>query len=305
MSPEATRVGKKRQEYNIVMVPLGEGGKTRGFRATSLKLFLIGVGMCVAIVGLTLAALVYTPLAVYVPIPNPALEQKYGREIVQTQEQLRALAEDVLLLRDYNLQLRKALGEQSGVDTSTVRSVPPSLLIVQGDRLQADTGMGSRDEFSTPEGTGQYGDNGFTSAPYNAVVTSIEGFRAAFPLIAPASGFLTQQFDPSRKHFGIDFAARRGAPVYAASDGHVVFSGWTYDDGNMIIISHGGGYLTVYKHNQSLLKNAQTFVRRGEPVALVGSSGKTSLGPHLHFELWKDGVPQDPEEFLLNVQKTQ
>ncbi len=71
----------------------------------------------------------------------------------------------------------------------------------------------------------------------------------------------------------------------------------------MLIISHGGGYLTVYKHNKSLLKAARAFVERGEPVALIGTSGKTSRGPHLHFEVWKDGVPQDPDEFLLTSPK--
>ena len=85
----------------------------------------------------------------------------------------------------------------------------------------------------------------------------------------------------------------------AAADGYIVFSGWTYDDGNMVIISHGGGYFTIYKHNQSLLKSANDFVKRGQPIALLGNSGNTSYGPHLHFELWKDGQPQNPDEYLI------
>jgi len=68
----------------------------------------------------------------------------------------------------------------------------------------------------------------------------------------------------------------------------------------MIIIAHGDSYLTVYKHNQSLLKSPTAYVRRGEPIALLGNSGKTSLGPHLHFEIWKDGIPRDPSQYLLH-----
>jgi murein DD-endopeptidase MepM/ murein hydrolase activator NlpD len=101
----------------------------------------------------------------------------------------------------------------------------------------------------------------------------------------------------------MDFAGKQGTPVYAAADGHVILSGWTYDDGNMVILSHGGGYLTVYKHNRSLLIGEHSVVRRGEPIALLGTSGKTSLGPHLHFEVWKDGIPQNPADYLLTPPK--
>jgi murein DD-endopeptidase MepM/ murein hydrolase activator NlpD len=73
----------------------------------------------------------------------------------------------------------------------------------------------------------------------------------------------------------------------------------------MLIVSHGGGYLTVYKHNQSLLAGMQAVVKRGEPIAMLGTSGKTSLGPHLHFEVWKDGRPQDPEGFFFSSSRRQ
>jgi murein DD-endopeptidase MepM/ murein hydrolase activator NlpD len=79
----------------------------------------------------------------------------------------------------------------------------------------------------------------------------------------------------------------------------VIFSGWTYDDGYMIMIGHGSGYQTSYKHNEALLKEIGARVRRGEPIALLGSSGRTSSGPHLHFEVWKDAVPQDPKDYIL------
>jgi len=135
------------------------------------------------------------------------------------------------------------------------------------------------------------------------VITVGETSPSAFPLIVPVVGFVTQTFDPARNHYGIDFAGKRGTPIYAAGDGHVIFAGWTYDDGNMLIISHGGGYMTVYKHNQALLTSAQAVVTRGEPIALLGTSGKSSLGPHLHFEVWKDGLPRDPNKFLLTPVK--
>jgi murein DD-endopeptidase MepM/ murein hydrolase activator NlpD len=88
--------------------------------------------------------------------------------------------------------------------------------------------------------------------------------------------------------------------IIAAADGNVVFSGWTYNDGYVVIMSHTSGFMSLYKHNQTILKSAGSFVRRGEPIATLGTSGTTSSGPHLHFEIWKDGIPVDPSTYMIN-----
>ena len=122
-----------------------------------------------------------------------------------------------------------------------------------------------------------------------------------FPVVLPAEGYLTRGFDPAVRHYGVDIAGNVGSPVHAAADGHVVFAGWTIEDGNEIIISHPGGFLTFYKHNQSLLAVMNASVRRGDLIALLGNTGETSAGPHVHFEIWKDGVPVDPANYVLNL----
>jgi murein DD-endopeptidase MepM/ murein hydrolase activator NlpD len=299
-----TRRRKKSRLYDIVFVPIGENAPTRSFRASRLKLIVLGVTGFMFCVCLTLGVLMYTPVAMYVPIPNPALEERYGRQIVNLQERLNSLAEDVLLLRDYNIQLRKALGENVPKDSSTRRL--PSLIADNVEPMpQKESGVAERllPGGSAPEDL-EAGSDAATST-YNAVVTATEGVHAAFPLLTPTDGIVTQEFDPVHGHFGLDIAARKGTPVYAATDGYVVFAGWTYDDGNMLMLAHGGGYVTVYKHTQSTLKTAHTVVRRGEPIALVGTTGRTSFGPHLHFEVWKDGTPQDPNDFLLTPSRIQ
>ncbi|MBM2845366.1 MAG: peptidase [Bacteroidetes bacterium] len=297
MPSRETRRRSRPGMYEIVIVPVGEVGKTRRFRYSALRLWLVGGGVFLLIFVFVLVLLMYTPVAMYIPIRNPELEQKYGRQIAETQDRVNSLAEDVLILRDYNTQLRKALGERG--TKGTVASGTLSAYLTEGQATsgaQIDTGGVF---VSEPPEVQEFGDYELSGSGFNAVVTSNAGFRAAFPLLSPTEGFVTQGFDPSRKHVGIDYATKTGTPVYAGTDGYIVFSNWSYDDGNMIIIAHGGGYLTVYKHNQVLLKSSNTFVKRGELIALSGSTGKTSLGPHLHFEVWKDGVPQDPNEFLL------
>ena len=304
MVKEADRRRKTTRLYEIVFVPVGEVGATRTFRASRLKLVLLGVLAFVMSVAITLAVLIYTPVAMYVPIPNPTLEERYGRQIVNLQERLNSLAEDVLLLRDYNIQLRKALGESGIRDTSGHReSFPIAEADDRASRRETtpvqEPNPGSQSDLMMDEGGGPTGSSAaVTAAPP-------EGLRPSFPLIMPAEGVATQGFDPAHGHYGIDIAGKKGNPVYAASDGVVVFSGWTYDDGNMLMLSHGRGYLTVYKHAQALLKPSHTSVKRGEPIALIGSTGMTSVGPHLHFEVWKDGIPQDPVDFLLMSSRIQ
>ncbi len=304
MAKEANRRRKTTRQYEIVFVPVGEVGATRTFRASKLKLILLGILAFAASVAVTLAVLIYTPVAMYVPIPNPALEERYGRQIVTLQERLNNLAEDVLILRDYNVQLRKALGESGVPDTSSRRT--------QSQIAQADERVTQRDEVPVQEPTpGSQSDlvmdEGVepSGSPSAVSSPSAEGLHPSFPLTMPADGVATQGFDPANGHYGIDIASRKGNPIYAASDGIVVFSGWTYDDGNMLMISHGRGYLTVYKHAQALLKPSHASVKRGEPIALIGNTGMTSLGPHLHFEVWKDGIPQDPADFVLASSRIQ
>ena len=300
MTQEGLPRRKKKSLYEIVVVPLEKGHRARTFRATRLKLILLFAGSVLLVVVMTLAVLMYTPLALWVPIPNPELEARYGRLIQETQEKLTSLATDVILLRDYNQQLRHALGEGSARDSARARGTPVmSAEVDTGGRLPEFT---QREQGPVPE-FDEVADGG--TPGFNLVVTSGEGGRFRFPLMTPTDGYITQSFDPGRNHFGMDFAGKRGTPVYAAADGNVVFAGWTYQDGNMILVQHSSGFVTAYKHNQALLRAIQTHVSRGEPIALLGSSGKTSFGPHLHFEVWKDGVPQDPNNYLLTPARGQ
>jgi len=122
------------------------------------------------------------------------------------------------------------------------------------------------------------------------------------PSQAPVDGFLTQRIlDDSqfwqKNHYGIDIAVNEGEPVLAAASGRIIFSGWTYDLGNLIIIYHGDDYFTHYGHNQLNLFKNHGIVKRGDVIALAGSTGISS-GPHLHFEIWKSGNAIDPLVFF-------
>ena len=115
---------------------------------------------------------------------------------------------------------------------------------------------------------------------------------------APLSGMVSQDFDSNSKHFAIDIVAKTGTPVKAVADGTVIFSEWTTGTGYVIIVKHAKNFVSVYKHNGTLLKEQGDFVKSGEVIATVGSTGELTTGPHLHFELWSGGYPVNPTTFI-------
>jgi murein DD-endopeptidase MepM/ murein hydrolase activator NlpD len=117
--------------------------------------------------------------------------------------------------------------------------------------------------------------------------------------IRPVTGFISRNFDPERGHMGIDFVVKSGTPVYVSANGFIIFANYTVKDGNMIIVSHPGNYITIYKHCSSLLKKEREKVVQGELIALSGNTGEITTGSHLHFEIWKDGVPINPITILI------
>ena len=118
---------------------------------------------------------------------------------------------------------------------------------------------------------------------------------------SPIKGDITQSFNFEENHFAVDISADVGTPVKSILDGKILFSEWSVDTGHIIIIDHGDNIISVYKHNSKLLKEQNDYVQAGEVIAYSGNQGNLSSGPHLHFELWNNGTPIDPEP-LLNFQ---
>jgi murein DD-endopeptidase MepM/ murein hydrolase activator NlpD len=122
--------------------------------------------------------------------------------------------------------------------------------------------------------------------------------RSNITFFAPLKGIITSEFDLSHQHYGIDIVSKINEAVKAAYDGTVLFSDWTAETGHIIAIQHQGNFISVYKHNSVLLKKQGNFVKAGEAIAIVGESGELSTGAHLHFELWYNGTPVNPREYI-------
>ncbi|MDZ7373922.1 MAG: M23 family metallopeptidase [candidate division KSB1 bacterium] len=278
--------GRKKAGYSILIVP-DDDRPTFSLHLSPRRLAVLKV------MGLAVLVHVLVGLALYIGVVQLGFQ---NRRLRRENESLRAeaqrigrLAEEFNRLEETDRKIRALLGldpevsqlPRGGVETRTAEAMPPvSFLDSPTTRGTATTVVGP-----------------MTLSLLTERGSDLQFLVANLPTHLPVEGVVTADFDP-RGHYGIDIATRRGSVVRAAGAGLVVFAGWTPDLGNLIILYHGRGLFSYYGHNGKLLRSARDWVRKGEPIALVGSSGESS-GPHLHFEIWLDGKPQDPKSYLL------
>ena len=136
-----------------------------------------------------------------------------------------------------------------------------------------------------------------TKAYEHFVYEFYNSHKMSFPDLAPVMGYVTRGVHMGNNHLGIDIAAKYKDDIYAPADGRIIFSGVSDDLGNTIIMSHDGGFITVYGHNATNLVNTGDSIHKGQVISQVGDTGK-SKGPHLHFEIWKNNQVLDPREII-------
>jgi len=137
--------------------------------------------------------------------------------------------------------------------------------------------------------------------PYTLLVDERRKTKASLSnilLFPPVKGMITNSFNPAEDHYGTDIVAAPNEVVKSVLGGTVILASWTLETGNVIQVQHENDLISVYKHNAELLKGVGDHVKVGEPIAIVGNSGELTTGPHLHFELWHNGSPLNPENYV-------
>jgi murein DD-endopeptidase MepM/ murein hydrolase activator NlpD len=135
-------------------------------------------------------------------------------------------------------------------------------------------------------------------------IEETEDRKKGLILFKPVNGTISSSFNPKEGHYGIDLVAPKDDPVKSVLDGTVIAAAFTADDGNIISVQHANNLISVYKHNSVLLRKVGDMVKAGESIAFIGDSGESSEGPHLHFELWENGAPVNPTQYLSFGQET-
>ena len=125
-----------------------------------------------------------------------------------------------------------------------------------------------------------------------------EDNEISIDLISPANGLISEGFNFSNKHFGVDIVLKERTPIKSISDGIVIFSAWTLSYGYTVVVYHKNKLTSIYKHNESVKVKKGDFVMSGEVIAMSGNTGELTTGPHLHLEIWDSQGPLNPEDLI-------
>lgn len=262
--------------------------------SVTLNRFGMWVAFCVLFVlfmVLTTALVALTPLKEYIPgYADPDLR----RDLIQAAYRADSL-EAVLNARDTYLSTIRhiinddSIGSEPGhANVSPVpqsRPGPETPITLQAS--EADSAFRKYIEHQE-----SYDINPARSADK---VRSVLSDYAFFP---PVKGMITAPFDPGGQHYAVDVACKKDESIKAVLDGTVLFAGFTSETGHVIAIQHESNLVSLYKHCSVSFKKAGNYVKSGEVVGIVGNTGELTSGPHLHFELWHNGSPVDPEKLI-------
>ena len=258
------------------------------FRLSRLNVFVALGTLTIILIFLTTYLIAFTPLREYIPgYPSVGLQRKLYRLQFKADSIERDLVQKDLFIKSLKDVINgKDLTSDVPVVRDTLRrfkdiklkkSVEDSLL-----RMEVE----SQNKYSISR-------IGTTETPLRKKMT-----LGNILFFVPLKGVITNEFDPVTKHFGVDVVAKRDEAVKAVLDGTVILSDWTIETGYVIIIQHQQNIISIYKHNSALMKKPGDLVKAGEPVAIIGETGELQTGPHLHFELWNDGSPVNPKEYI-------
>ncbi len=289
---------KLRDKYRLVVMNDETFEEISSFKLTPLNVYTIISSLMVGTAIAITLLIVYTPLKRYIP--------GYGdfnrdSEIAELMSKTKELENEVQATRRYSENLRKILtGDHSGMtkedvanqktddeNISKTDSVPAELIerITEDDALRSAVAAGN---ITTNTNDQSASSSGTRDLPLEQLY-----------FIPPVSGETTAGFDLKKEHFGIDVAAPQNTAIKAAAAGSVIFAGYTVETGYSIAIQHPNNVITLYKHNSVLLKTIGEVVRSGEAIAIIGNTGESSTGPHLHFELWYKGRPINPTDYII------
>ena len=269
-------------KYRLVVLNEDTFEERFAVKLTRLNVFFLTSLAAIILVTLTTLLIVFTPLREYIPGYSSAALQK---QALQLDTKTDSLMKTINMNDAYINSLKRVMrGEVSTVvinKDSIFKAAQVDTDILELNRSKADSLL--REKVRNED-------------KYNLFETA--STVKDFVFFPPVNGSISSKFDLNEKHFAVDIVIPINTPVKATSDGRVLFASWTSDAGYVIIIDHGDELISAYKHNSSLTKSQGDFVKAREVIAISGASGELSTGPHLHFELWSNGIPLNPTNFI-------
>lgn len=248
-------------------------------------LITVAVLIVVLLVGAGIVLVNFTPLREYVPgYPDANDRQLMVENYLKVDSLERTLAQRELFLDNLHSILAGKSTKSHFVDRDSIKKVDSKIA-----PLKLDSSLYKQvedDQFNV-----RYVED------ETVLPTMLSTVKMHF--YCPLKGEITNQHDPKGGHYGVDVVSDAREPILAVLDGTVILASWTLEAGYVIIIQHRNNIISQYKHNSYLFKNIGDRVRAGEPLGIIGNTGEYTTGPHLHFELWQNGTPLNPTDYII------
>jgi len=271
------------KDITVILLDDSKPGEDNSFNIRPKNLISLFVFSCVVLSLLLVSLFMITPLGALL----------YTKEDAQMKKDIEQISERVIGLQDSLIVRDRQLSEIKHII-----------------RLSLDTTLTTDQRFSSVFEAGSVYDDGFyfgdnpanTASrvnPSGIVFSNMLNSTDDFPAAYPVNGTHTRDYEPDTYHYGVDIATPDNELITSIADGTVINASWTINDGYVLSIQHAGGMLSVYKHCSSITKKSGDIVLKGDIVGATGDVGLSSSGPHLHLEIWKDGIPQNPALYLI------
>ena len=269
-------------KYRLVILNEDTFEERLSFKLTRLNVFVVFSLLGIFLIAATTIFIAFTPLREYIPGYSSTALKKSATELHFRTDSLQQILYE-------NEQFYASIKKVLEGDISTTDINKDS--IIAATKFEA-----SQVDLSPTKADSLLRDRVDKEDKYNLFDSATSA--ANFVLFPPASGEISEAYNVKDKHYAVDIVVAKDTPIKATADGRVIFAEWTSQTGFVIIVEHSYGLISVYKHNASLTKEQGDLVKAGEVIATAGDSGEYTTGPHLHFELWSDGYPINPINFI-------
>lgn len=268
-------------KYRLVILNDETFEEKFSFKLNRLNVFVFGSLFALILIITTTVIIAFTPLREYIPGYSSTTLKKKATELTYLTD---SLQQKILINEQYIKSIKSVLtGEVKATDFNK-----DSILEAVQKEISAIGFKPTKEDSLLREKVAQ-------EDKYNPL-TSPNAIN--FVLFPPVKGIISEDYNPQKKHFAVDIITTNNTPVKATADGTVIFAEWTAQTGFVIILKHRFNLISVYKHNALLTKKQGDLVKSGEVIAHSGNTGELTTGPHLHFELWSDGYPINPNNFI-------
>lgn len=278
-----TNKDKKTTHFRLSLLDAKTHQQLKSVRFTRTTLIITIICAAVLLCGGIFSLIAYTPIRTFIP-GYPDANTK--RAAIQNAIKADSLESVIFKWELYAKNLRRVLEGEEGLDVDSLMTQSQR----QSDAMHNEKHLKAQD--SLLRKTVQEEEKFEIAGRINRNLP-IEGMH----FFTPVKGVVTQGYDPAM-HPYIDIAAPEGTSVNAIADGTVIYTGWSEETGYTIQVQHDSEIISIYKHNNKLIKKIGDKVKAGTPIALVGNTGSLSTGPHLHFELWYKGESIDPTQHI-------